>query len=166
MGDRAGKIEGGKTMTILFFILAVLLIGGGFALTYQERDFLDAITIFFIIGALLLVISIIMACVNVSSVIDGRTYAKKIDMYQSENNSIERKVDLVVTNYMKHEERTFDTAKSDSAITLVSLYPKLKSDSLVKEQIKIYNKNTAKIRSLKERQINVSKAKWWLYFGG
>lgn len=153
-------------MTILFFVLAILFIGSAFILVRVSDGLLEVIAVFFFIGAILFIISFIMACCNTSSVIDGRTYAKKIEMYQSENNSIERKVDLVVTNYMRHEEKTFETAKSDSAITLVSLYPKLKSDSLVKEQIKIYNKNTAKIRSLKEQQINVSKAKWWLYFGG
>ena len=53
----------------------------------------------------------------------------------------------------------------ESSITLVSLYPELKSDELVKKQIAVYQENNKKIINLKEKQIDANVAKWWLYFG-
>ena len=86
-------------------------------------------------------------------------------MYQTENRNIEEQVDTLVKEYMEHEDNTFENARSKDTMTLVSLYPELKSDSLVKEQISVYNKNNAQIKKLKEKKIDVSVAKWWLYFG-
>ncbi|EUJ24242.1 hypothetical protein MFLO_15683 [Listeria floridensis FSL S10-1187] len=57
---------------------------------------------------------------------------------------IEADIDATVNNFMKHENETFTDAKAESAMTLVSLYPELKSDTLVKEQIKIHTENNKK----------------------
>lgn len=51
-------------------------------------------------------------------------------------------------------------------MTLITLYPELKSDKLVQKQINIYVDNNKKIKILKEKQINGKVLKWWLYFGG
>ena len=68
---------------------------------------------------------------------------------------------------MEHEHSTFkDLANTDSYITLVTLYPELKSDELIKEEIKVYEENNKKIIALKEQKINGKIYKWWLYFGG
>ena len=56
--------------------------------------------------------------------------------------------------------------KGESSITLVSLYPELKADTLVTKQIEVYIDNNKKIKNLKEKKINLSVKKWWLYFGG
>ena len=46
------------------------------------------------------------------------------------------------------------------------MYPELKSDKLVEEQISVYEENNKKIRELKEDKIDLKVKKWWLYFGG
>lgn len=61
---------------------------------------------------------------------------------------------------------TYAMTAPESSITLVSLYPELKSDELVKKQIAVYQENNKKIINLKEKQIDANVAKWWLYFGG
>lgn len=149
-------------MSILLFVVAIALVVVGVYLA----DETEVGEFFALLGLCMFVISLGMIIWNSIDVVKGRTYDKKIEMYQKENKKIESQVDVVVQKYMQHEDKTFLAAKSENSMTLVSLYPDLKSDSLVKEQIQIYNKNNSKIKSLKESQIDVTTAKWWLYFGG
>ena len=66
---------------------------------------------------------------------------------------------------MDFETNTYSQLKAKDSISLVSLVPELKADTLVQKQIEVYLSNNAKIKELKEEQINLSKAKWKLYFG-
>ena len=96
-----------------------------------------------------------------TSVID-----EKIELYTTQNKEIENKVEEVVKQYMQHEHNTFVELKTDTSyITLVTLYPELKSDELIKQEIVLYEENNKKIINLKEQKINKSLYKWWLYFG-
>ena len=108
------------------------------------------------------IIATICFGVNVKSndVIDD-----KITMYQEENTKIEEQIAIVVSDYMEHESKVFDSAKVSSPIILAQLYPELKSDELVKSQIDIYVANNEKIKDLKLKKINNSVYRWWLYFG-
>ena len=88
-----------------------------------------------------------------------------IEMYTEENKNIENQIEIVVDKYMEFENQTFVELKSESFITLVSLYPELKSDELVKDQISLYQSNNAKLKELKSKKINARIYKWWIYFG-
>jgi hypothetical protein len=90
---------------------------------------------------------------------------EKIAMYQEENTKIEEQIAETVKQYQQYETDIFTEVASDSAITLVALYPELKADTLVRAQVDIYIKNNQKIKSLKEDKINGTINKWWLYFG-
>ena len=91
---------------------------------------------------------------------------EKIAMYQEENAYIENQIDMVVKQYQEYETDIFESANVDSPMVLVSLYPELKADTLVQEQIDIYVANNQKIKELKEKKINGNVYRWWLYFGG
>lgn len=95
----------------------------------------------------------------------GRVIDDKIAMYQEENERIEEQMDALVSQYMQYESYTYGELKNDSSITLISLYPELKADELVKEQISVYEINNVKIKELKEDKINLKTKKWLLYFG-
>ena len=101
----------------------------------------------------------------INTVGTGSTIERKIAMYEEENASIEESIDVTVRNYMDFEASTYGELKDKDAINLVSLFPELKSDSLVQKQIEVYLANNAKIKELKEDEIDLSKAKWKLYFG-
>ena len=91
---------------------------------------------------------------------------EKIELYSTQNEEIEKKVEEVVKQYMKHEQDTFTELKNDTSyITLVTLYPELKSDELIKSEINLYEKNNQKIIALKEQKINKKIYTWLLYFG-
>lgn len=94
------------------------------------------------------------------------TIDDKITMYQEENARIEQDIDRIVEEYMKHENDTFTDLKTEeSSITLVALFPELKSNTLVQQQLEIYIANNEKIKILREEKIDIAKLKWLLYFG-
>ena len=116
----------------------------------------------------LIVTGILGVCVvfNLISVISGRTLPEKIAMYEEENKKIEEDIAIMVKEYMQYEGDTFKDVTSESAITLVNLYPELKSSELVTQQITIHTENNKKIKELKEDLIEAKNAKYLLYFGG
>lgn len=114
------------------------------------------------IGTLISFGTFIVLCILVSK---GKTIDQRIEMYQEQNQKIEQSIADLVENYMNYESTTFSELSPDSAITLVSLYPELKSDTLVEQQCNLYMENNQKITELREEQINLSIYKWWLYFG-
>ena len=101
-----------------------------------------------------------------TSLVDLTVIDEKIELYSNQNKDIENKVEVVVKQYMEHENKTFAELKTDeSYITLVTLYPDLKSDKLIENEIKLYEENNKKITKLKEQKINGKIYKWWIYFG-
>lgn len=117
-----------------------------------------------VFGVLVLIFTIatisMFTTVATENVIDS-----EIEMYQLENTKIEKSIDTVVQGYMKHERDTFGDLKTEeSLITLVTLFPELKSDALVQRQLEIYVSNNEMIRSLKEEKIMIMRTKWLLYF--
>nr|DAR44193.1 MAG TPA: hypothetical protein [Caudoviricetes sp.] len=143
-------------MIILLIIISII----GFVISCVIED--DIAGFFLACSGVLFVIAIVLGVL----VSNGRTIDEKISMYQEENTKIEKQIDTLVSNYMNYESNTYEKFKSESSITLVSMYPELKSDKLVEEQISVYEENNKKIRELKEDKINLKVKKWWLYFGG
>lgn len=114
-----------------------------------------------LIGIVDVICIIIMTCY----MFDGITSKSKISMYQEENTKIETQIGDLVKNYMDYESDTYKEFKNESSITLVNLYPELKSDELVQKQMNIYLSNNDKIKELKEKEIDTKIGKWLLYFG-
>lgn len=148
---------------ILVVFGVFLIIGIGATLIYNRTDELWGLSLFGIAMSICSLIAIVVLSIEVSnlSVIDDR-----IAMYQEENTKIEEQIAEVVKQYQEYETDIFTEVKPDSAITLVSLYPELKSDSLVNSQIEVYVSNNQKIKELREEEITGSVKRWWLYFGG
>lgn len=96
----------------------------------------------------------------------ARVVDNKIAMYTEENSKIEVEISDIVNDYKEYEADIIKDCSGKSPITLIQLYPDLKSDSLVKSQIKLYKENNQKIKDLKLEKINYNVIKWFLYFGG
>ena len=151
-------------MILLIFGICILMVIGG-SILYDKFD-TDAYCNLAILGVALGFVSfiaIIVLGINVKSlsVIDDR-----IAMYEEENARIEQQVADVVEQYQKYETDIFMEVAPESAVTMVSLYPELKSDSLVQAQIEVYTENNKTIRDLRDKQIKGNVYRWWLYFGG
>lgn len=117
------------------------------------------------VASFLFILSLVILFICIGKLISFRVIDDKIELYKKQNKNIEEKIELVVKEYKDFEKDTFTNLKADSYITLVNLYPELKSDEMVKRQIDLYEKNNEKITTLKEEKINRTIYRWWVYFG-
>lgn len=151
-------------MLILLFIIFITLfiLASIFIDDYEHEIFKFITQACTVIGAAVSVISFIFIVYSLSKtmIID-----EMIAMYTEENQNIENQIDIVVKEYMNYESATFVELKDNSSITLVSLYPELKSDELVQTQIATYQANNKKLKELKKLKISSRVYKWWIYFG-
>ena len=145
-------------MFILLFVIAVVLI----VLAVMNEDLEEC---FGILGGLIGFIALIGIFVNIGLLVRGRTLDDKIAMYEQENTAIEQSVDVLVKDYYKHESDTYSSLKPENAVLFASAYPELQSNELATKQLEIYVENNNKIKELKEDQINLSRNRFWLYFG-
>lgn len=148
-------------MAILCSVLAIICI-----VVYVQLDkkydveWINAFTIIFI------ALAVLFCLLGIPGAVDSRYTDQKIQMYQEENEKIEKDISYIVSEYMEHENQTFDMSRVESSTVLIQMYPELKSNELVSKQIDIYNKNNKKIKELKLEKIKNQKAKFYLYFGG
>ena len=148
-------------MAILCFVLAIICIVVYAQLSKKyDVEWINAFTIIFI------ALAVLFCLLGIPGTIDSRYTDQKIQMYQEENEKIEEDVSVIITQYMEHENETFDMSKIESSTVLIQMYPELKSNELVSKQIDIYNENNKKIKKLKLEKIKNQKAKFYLYFGG
>jgi len=143
-------------MMIVLILISILLIL--YCHIWQDDE---ELALYPIIG---LIIKIGIACYLLGELIGIKVVNEKIELYEKQNKEIEVKVEEVVKKYMEFEHNTFTDLKQDSYITLVSLYPELKSDKFIGELIDLYEENNKKILQLNEQKINEKVYKWWLYF--
>lgn len=149
-------------ITLLFIIFTIITIAMICA-NNRELDYDDSLCVMIIIDLVCIggIIILLGNLFNVSYVIPN-----KIAMYQEENTIIEERVSSTVAKYMEYEKDIiYEVAPSDDAMTLISLYPELSSDELIKEEINVYVSNNNKIRELKDTELNKSIYKFLLYFG-
>lgn len=153
-------------MIIVFISISLLMIIGGIILCHIGFDLEDILVpIFEIVGVVIFVCSVIVLIVLINDVKQLDITDKKIQMYQEENNKIESDIDLLVKQYIEYEKDTFKKTENENSMALVSLYPELKSNELVQEQIKVYTDNNYQIKKLREKKLDYQLSKWWLYFG-
>lgn len=151
-------------MLILIFCIALVLAFVCFIMNFHTDEcievFLSLSLIFLSVAGISLVVFIFM----VPEVATAGKIDEKIAMYEEENARIEAQINVVVEKYMKYEQETFSDIKNEeSAITLVTLFPELKSDELVQTQINVYLSNNAKIKELKEKKIDMQTKRWILF---
>lgn len=143
----------------------ILLLSIGFSIFfYSKQEDLDR-DLFILVAVPILVIPLFIQILLIASLISGLNLDSRIELYQSQNAEIESKVQATVASYLAHERQTYKDLKPDNAIAVVSAYPELHSNELVKKQIEVYEDNNKKILGLKEEKLNQSVYKWWLYFG-
>jgi uncharacterized membrane protein YhiD involved in acid resistance len=151
-------------MIIVIFLIcvSVILLGAWLYICIAETAGSIVMTCGFL-GSIISFIALIVLLVDVSGL---KTLDAQIKMYQTENTNIENQITECVKQYQKYETEIFTEVAPDSAMTLIALYPELKSDQLVKKQIEIYIANNQKIKELKEEKIIGDVYRWWAYFGG
>lgn len=177
-------------MLILLFCISILILAAGLILhiakeaydTYRYNTSTNDIiknkwlklgrtvylnelhTIVYTIGIILFVV------ITISLIRVGIIYGKcqiideQIAIYQEENTKIENTINEIITNYQEYEKDIFDNVVDLNPTLIVNMFPELKSDQLVLEQIKIYNENNKEIKKLRKDKTIEKIYKWWLFF--
>lgn len=140
-------------LTIIFFVLMIAI------LRYDP----DGPLAMPAVGAFIVALVALVFCVGM--LVNSRVVDEKIMLCEEENSKIEEQLNALIEQYMNYESDTYKSVKGESMISRISLYPELKTDSLVEKQIEVYVENNKTIRQLKNEKINVSNYKFWIYFG-
>ena len=153
-------------MILVILVIDILMVILGIVL-YDKLDCSkeEIGTIFQIVGTVTTIISTIVAIVLLVCVLNRFNIEKKIALYEEENVKIEQQIADTVKQYQEYETGIFTEVSPEDSITLVALYPELKSDTLVQSQINVYVENNKTIKELKSSAINAPVYRWWLYFG-
>lgn len=162
-------------LIVLFIIFLILIIIGTIFCKIGDENYSETLyNIGFwsntILGfcEVMVIILIIFNCIDISKL---KIADRKIEMYQEENNNIQKSISTIVENYKKYEQNTYTESlknidiKNTNLIVLTQLYPDLKSNEMTNTQIQIYQDNNNKIKELKAQKLDKEISKWWLYFG-
>ena len=150
---------------IIVTLMALIVVGAVMTnLCYEPVDVIGTVISAICTG--ILIVALIATVLLTVDVTHLHTIDERLAMYEEENAKIESQIVETVENYQKYETDIFIEVSPESAITLVAMYPELKSDALVQKQIEVYMANNDKIKELKEEKINSGVKRWWLYFGG
>ncbi|MCM1259645.1 MAG: hypothetical protein NC182_01715 [Prevotella sp.] len=150
-------------MLIVLFILFLILLIVSTILYFKDVDgFIGGIMISGFI--MFLLIALIGFCIN--DIIYEKVYQQQIEILEEENMVIDEELKVIVKEYMNWESDVYDQFNNESTITLIQLYPELKSNELVQTQISVFLSNREEIKNLKKNILESKTAKWWLYFGG
>ena len=144
-------------LTLIFIILVI-------ATVKAAKDWEEEVAVFTGTGALIVGLAVIIIAVCLVDV----TYRtdKMIQIYTEENEEVEKKLENAVQNYMQYEKDIMISVSPDAdAISLISLYPDLKSDKLVESEIETYISNNDKIKELRADKTMKSTYKFLLFFG-
>ena len=153
---------------MLLLIFAVIIIAS--ILYYRhEKHKNNSSSDLDVLGVVLILVNFIPLAVLgllLSNLYEDQGVDQKIKMYETQNQQLERKIDVTVKSYMNHEKDTYKEFKAGDGMALITTYPELRSNELVKEQMNTYQSNNRKIAKLKEKEIDCNVTKWWVYFGG
>lgn len=157
-------------MLIVLGCIFIAMVICGAMMVYRSCDCDDVIGvggIFMIItGVIATVIVVIASLFQINALVNLTTIDEKIAMYDEQNVKIEEQIEIAVKQYQEYESGIItEIVDKSSYISLVSLYPELKADTLVNKQIEVYLNNNQTIADLKNQKLDEKVYRWWLYFG-
>lgn len=152
-------------MTIVALVIGIILIIVGVMLNLRYGSYEEKGVGWIAIGGILAFVAAVGIIVCVLSISKVPEYNKKIEVYETEMQTIQVTINDVVVNYLDHEKDTYAALTPENAVIFASIYPELSSSELVKRQLEIYNNYLVSIKNCKLALAEVSTAKWWLYFG-
>lgn len=149
-------------MLILLFVLSAIILIIGCWLEYRNLDGEGGIYL----GLGGMGISIIIT-LFILLFLYPYNIEEKIQLHEQENEKIEIKLKNTVREYMNYEQKTYKEYVLDDLdiVAFTAMFPDLKSNELIQQELDLYMNNYYDIIRLKEKKINRSKYKKWLYFG-
>lgn len=152
-------------MTIVALVIGIILIIVGVILNLRYGSYEGKGVGWVAVGGILAFIAAVGLIVCTMSISRVPEYNKKIEVYETEMQTIQVTINDVVANYLDHEKETCAALTPENAVIFASIYPELSSSTLVQQQLGIYNNYLVSIKNCKLALAEVSTARWWLYFG-
>ena len=152
---------------MIWILLAIALLIGLLGVEVYSRSFdFEAVgAALCVVGFSLALAAGIAATILTGCCADVAKVDEKIELYEAENAAIEQRMMEIVQRYQEHEQEIFGEITEKNAMVYITLYPELRSDSLVEKQMTIYYSNHEKLMYLKEQQLIAPLYRWWVYFG-
>ncbi len=149
---------------LLVLFIAMIIVGCAF---YEYAEGWLAMTI---LGAMAAVSTAAAMIIGFVKIAEEPIYEDKIAMYEEENTRIEASVKSVIETYMDYEKEIYgdidiSELNGEKLLLLTSVYPDLKANELVQNQINLYIENNNQIKALKNDKLNIRVWKTVLYFG-
>lgn len=120
----------------------------------------------FIVNAAIGIICAFMIVLSIGKVVGSSALDEQINLYEDANVQIEEHINSAVDEYKTYENDTLEKFDGSNGTEIISVYPELKANELIQEQMDIYYQNQTTILELKSKKIGMKPWKWWLYFGG
>lgn len=155
-------------LIVIIFICVVLFFLACFIGDHVDEDsrvfkfFTGASIVSIAIG----IICALMILISIGKVIGSSAIDEQINLYEDANVQIEERINSVVDDYKVYENDTLEKFDGSNGTEIISMYPELKANELIQEQMDIYYQNQTTILELKSEKIQMKPWKWWLYFGG
>lgn len=150
-------------LIVLLLVFVALVVVS--AILHEKTDFEFVTFCASLISIIASVFIIVLMIAHGAKLSEASAIDERIALYEEANCGIDSQITEIVTQYKDYEAGTFEKAKGDSTVALVTLYPELKSNELVQSQMEIYVENQKQILKLKEEKISLKVYRWWLYFG-
>lgn len=155
-------------MLIILLILSIAMIVVGWIFCDNSGD--EGWLAMIVLGTIATIGAVVAMIVGFVKIAEEPIYEDKIAMYEEENAKIEESVKSVIETYTEYEKDVYESVNisnldGEKLILLTSIYPDLKADELVQQQIALYVENNNQIKTLKNDKLNIRVWKTILYFG-
>lgn len=147
--------------SVLLLILVVILSKA------NEKYPREWVTVCKNISTLMFFGAIIWLAMLLPGVIEEDKIDSQIMMLEEENVVIEKNINSITESYLKINPNAMprEELKTENAISLLILFPELKTDSYVLQQVEEYMKNIKTIKDLRKEKIELSTEKYLMFFG-
>lgn len=134
----------------------ILMIFGGVFVSFDE---------IIAVGCVGFVIFLVITVVALYCYNDTKSTAKaKIAVLEQRNEEVLAQIEPVVNKYLEYESSTLRGFKVDaSKVIALSMYPELKGNEMLQEQLKIIKGNQREITELKLEEAGLKAYKMWLF---
>ena len=91
---------------------------------------------------------------------------RQIEVLEENNKELLAELELVIEKYLNYESGTLTNLKANSDIIIAySVYPELKGNEFVMEQVKIIKSNNREIKEKKLELASLESYRVWLFMG-
>ena len=143
-------------MLYVMLVISILMVIGGVLLEIDEFAFIG------IVSNIAIVIGIFSVLASYNST--KTTAVEKIKVLEERNKEVLSQIEPVVNKYLEYESSTLKSLKlNTTTVVALSMYPELKGNTMLQEQLNIIKANQREITELKLDVAGLKSYKMWIF---